>query len=88
MPEGFILLLREEYEFTMHNLEILSYSYNLIDNSDNSIIRSDNLPHHQTDYKGHKLTHPPHHVHDKLGRICSFTGDLQDFINLVKDAIS
>lgn len=88
VPEGFILLLREEYEFTMHNLEIHSYSYNLIDNNGTSILRSDNLPYHQTDYKEHKLTYPPHHIHDKQGRICSFTGNLEDFIGLVKDAIS
>lgn len=88
VAEGFTLLLREEYEFAMHNLEIHSYSYNLIDNSGNSIVRSDNLPYHQTDYKGHKLPHPPHHLHDKSGRICSFTGDLKDFIDLVRHAIT
>lgn len=88
LAKGFTLLLREEYEFVMHNLEIHRYSYNLIDNSGNPILRSDNLPYHQTDYKGHKLTHPPHHVHDKRGRICSFSGALKDFIDLVKDAIS
>ena len=87
VEKGFILLLREEYEFTMHNLVINSYSYNLIDNSGNSILRCDCLPYHQTDYKRHKLTHPPHHLHDKLGRICSFAGELKDFIDLVKNVI-
>jgi len=88
VAEGFTLLLREEYEFVMYKLEIHRYSYNLIDNSGTPIIRSDNLPYHHTDYKGHKLTHPPHHIHDKGGRVCSFSGDLKDFIDLVKDNIS
>ena len=88
LAEGFALILREEYEFSMHNLNLYSYSYNLLDHSGNSVLRSDNLPYHQTDYKGHKLTHPPHHVHDKLGRITSFTGNLEDFINLVNDIIT
>lgn len=88
LAEGFTLILREEYEFSLHKLKLHSYSYNLLEQNGNSALRCDNLPYHQTDYKGHRLTHPPHHVHDKLGRISSFTGDLEDFINLVKEAIT
>lgn len=88
LAEGFTLILREEYEFSLHKLKLHSYSYNLLEQNGNSVLRSDNLPYHKTDYKGHQLTHPPHHVHDKLGRISSFTGDLEDFINLVKEAIT
>lgn len=84
ISKGLTLLLREEYEFVKHSLEIRSYCYNVIDDKDTSVLRADNLPYHRTDYKRHKLTHFPHHLHDKQGRICSFTGDLKDFIETIK----
>ena len=35
------------------------------------------------DYKNKKLINFPHHLHDEKGRICSFSGDIADFIKYI-----
>jgi len=77
---GYFLHIHEEYDFREHTLLIKVYSYNLLDKGKHNIIRADSLPHHRVDYKGHKLTHFPHHLHDERGRICSFSGRIEDFV--------
>ena len=77
--EGHWLHIHEEYDFRNYDL-IISYSYNFLDKSKHSIIRADPLPHHRVDYRGRKLTHFPHHLHDERGRICSFSGRIEDFV--------
>jgi len=77
---GYFLHIHEEYDFREHTFSVKAYSYNLLDKGKNNIIRADCLAHHQVDYKGHKLTHFPHHVHDEKGRICSFSGRIEDFL--------
>ncbi len=77
---GHLLLIHEEYDFIEHMLVVKVYSYNLLDKSKHSIIRADSLPHHRVDYKGHNLSHFPDHLHDEKGRICSYSGELQDFV--------
>ena len=78
--KGHLLHILEEYD--LHDYEFVTrvYSYNLLDKSEHSIIRADPLPHHQIDYRRHKLTHFPHHLHDERGRVCSFSGLLEDFV--------
>ena len=80
---GHFLRIHEEYDFIEHMLVVKVYSYNLLDKSKHSIIRADSLPHHRVDYKGHKLAHFPDHLHDEKGKICSFSGKLQDFVKTV-----
>ncbi len=75
------LSLREEYVFGRHGLEVSRYTYNVIDSSGRNLLRADNLPFHRTDYRGRTLTHPPHHMHDDRGRVLSFSGRVQDFVN-------
>ena len=82
--EKLTLSLREEYAFGREGFEISRYSYNLVDSSGNNLLRADNLPFHKTDHRGRTLTHPPHHMHDKQGRVVSFNGQIQDFINHAK----
>lgn len=77
---GHSLYINEEYDFVEHMLVVKVYSYNLLDRSRHNIIRADSLSHHQVDYKGHKLSHFPDHLHDEKGRICSFTGKIEDFL--------
>lgn len=77
---GYLLKVHEEYEFRDYNILIKHYSYNLLDKDKNNIIRADSLPHHKVDYKGKKLSDFPHHLHDKKGRICQFSGKFDDFI--------
>jgi len=74
------LHIHEEYDFREHTLLIKVYRYNLLDKGKHNIIRADSLPHHRVDYKSHKLTHFPHHLHDERGRICSFSGWIEDFV--------
>ena len=76
---GHFLSIREEYDFIEHMLVVKVYSYNLLDKSKHSIIRADSVPHHRVDYKGHNLSHFPDHLHDEKGRICSFSGKIEDF---------
>jgi hypothetical protein len=78
------LSLREEYVFRRQGLEVSRYSYNVINQQEDNLLRADNLPYHRTDYRGHALTHPPHHLHDEQGRVRSFTGQVQDFIGYTK----
>lgn len=75
-------LLRETYEFPKDKLHIKSYSYVLIESGDRVIIRADSAPHHERDYHRKLLTKFPHHLHDEKGRICSFNGNIEDFIKL------
>lgn len=77
---GHFLRIHEEYDFIEHMLVVKVYSYNLLDKGKHNIIRADSLPHHRFDYKGHKLTNFPHHLHDEKGRICSFSGRIEDFV--------
>jgi len=77
---GHFLRIHEEYDFIEHILVVKVYSYNLLDKSKHSIIRADSLPHHRVDYKGHNLSHFPDHLHDERGRISSFSGKIEDFV--------
>ena len=81
-PTVDFLHIHEEYGFREHRLVLKGYSYNLLDKSKHSIIRADALPYHRVDYKGHKLSHFPHHLHDERGRICPFSGRIEDFIKI------
>jgi hypothetical protein len=85
---GNFLHIHEEYDFIEHMLVVKVYSYNLLDKSKHSIIRADSLPHHRVDYKGHNLSHFPDHLHDEKGRICSFSGKLQDFVERASEIIA
>ena len=85
---GHFLHIHEEYDFIEHILVVKVYSYNLLDKSKHSIIRADSLPHHRVDYKGHNLSHFPDHLHDEKGRICSFSGKLQDFLKRASEIIT
>ena len=78
--KGHLLHIHEEYDFRDYEFIIRVYSYNLLDRSKDNIIRADSLPHHQVDYRRRKLTHFPHHLHDDRGRICSFSGWIEDFV--------
>jgi hypothetical protein len=75
------LSIREHYDFLQNRLHINYYSYALIEMGDRVIIRADSAPHHERDYHRKLLTNFPHHLHDENGRICSFSGELKDFIN-------
>ncbi len=77
---GHSLHIHEEYEFVEYKLKLKAYVYILFDKTKNNIIRADSLPHHRTDHKGHRLAHVPNHLHDEMGRICSFTGRIEDFV--------
>jgi hypothetical protein len=88
ITELYDLHVREEYRFFQGNLGISSYSYTLVDADNNAVFRADGLPYHNTDYKSQPLAHPPHHIHDRRGRIRSFSGNLQDFITEIKGIIS
>ena len=84
---GHFLRIHEEYGFIEHMLVVKVYSYNLLDRSRHNIIRADSLSHHQVDYKGHKLSHFPDHLHDEKGRICSFSGKIEDFVKRASEII-
>jgi len=74
------LIIHEEYEVREHELVVAFYSYMLLAEGDRVRLRADPLPHHRVDYRGHKLAHFPHHLHDEHGRIQSFSGRLEDFL--------
>lgn len=78
-----LLHIHEEYDLRDYELVVKVYSYNLLDRSKHNIIRADPLPHHRVDYRRRKLTHFPHHLHDERGRICSFSGQIEDFVKRV-----
>lgn len=86
-PRGHFLHIHEEYDFGKHRLKVKGYSYNLLDKSKHNIIRADSLPHHRVDYKSHKLSHFPDHLHDEKGRIRSFTGKIEDFVKRASEII-
>lgn len=77
---GYRIHVYEEYGFFEYKLVLKTYVYMLFDRDKNSIIRVDSLPHHKIDYKGHELSHFPNHLHDEMGRICSFSGRIDDFV--------
>ena len=77
---GHSIHIHEEYAFSEYKLILKSYVYMLFDRDRNSIIRADSLPHHETDYKGHRLAHFPNHLHDEMGRVCSLNGEIEDFV--------
>ncbi len=79
-PKGYLLHIHEEYKFRDYRLAIKTYSYNLLDRNKNSVMRADSLPYHKVDYKGKKLTNFPHHLHDNKGKLCQFSGKIEDFI--------
>lgn len=87
LPGDHTLYLREEYQFTEHHLEIRSYSYALTGPTGTPLLRADSLPHHRTDYRKRPLTTFPHHLHEREERIRSFSGDLSEFIALVKQRV-
>lgn len=74
------LHVEEEYDFRNHESIVEKYSYVLLDKDRDVVIRADPLPYHQVDYKKHRLKNFPHHLHDEKGRICSFTGRIEDFV--------
>jgi len=78
--KGLTLHIHEEYDFRNYELVLSVYSYTLLDKNKHSIIRADPLPHHRVDYRRRKLTHFPHHLHDERGRICSFSGRIEDCV--------
>ena len=75
-----LLQLVEEYCFREHELIVETYSYLLLNQALDVIIRTDASPHHQFDYRKRRLPHFPHHLHDEQGRIRSFTGRVEDFV--------
>jgi len=77
----YLLDLREEYGFREQGLIVARYSYVLLDPHRNPLLRADPLPHHRVDYRGRRLTHFPHHLHDEQGRVRSFSGRLEDFLS-------
>lgn len=77
---GHSIRISEEYEFSEYELVLKAYVYLLLDKGKSGIIRADSLPHHQLDYKGHRLSHFPNHLHDEMRRICSFSGRIEDFV--------
>ena len=83
MANEYSLIINEEYKIENYKLTIESYSYNLIDRNQNNILRTDTVPHHQFDYKNKKLINFPHHLHDEKERICSFSGEIADFIKYI-----
>jgi hypothetical protein len=76
--------VRERYNFSKNQLHVKSYSYALIETGNRVILRADSSPHHERDYRRKLLTNFPHHLHDENGRICSCSGNLDDFIKLTK----
>jgi len=80
IPPRHSLEIREEYEMREHELIVALYSYVLVAEGSRVLLRADPLPHHRVDYRGHRLTHFPHHLHDERGRIRSFSGRLEDFL--------
>lgn len=87
LSDQYTLYVREEYEVTGHHLHVASYSYTLTGPGDVPIFRADPLPHHRTDYRKRPLTAFPHHLHEREARIRSFSGDLSDFLVLVKQRV-
>jgi hypothetical protein len=83
-PQGHSLLLLEEYSFRNHEMMVASYSYVLLDQTGQVLLRADSLPHHRVDHRGHRLTHFPHHLHNGRGRIHSFSGEIKDFVERAK----
>jgi len=81
-PDRF-LQIEEEYDFRERELIIETYSYLLLNQALEVVIRADSLPHHQRDYRKRRLPHFPHHLHDEKGRIRSFTGRVEDFVSEV-----
>ena len=88
VAEYLTLTVREEYVFDRQRLTVSRYSYNVIDVSGNNVIRADNLPFHRTDYRRRLLTHPPYHIHDRQGRVNSFSGEVHDFFAQVTELLS
>lgn len=76
----YYLIIQEDYNFHFYELSIVNYSYILTDKRRQTLIWSDPAPHHKTDYRGQKLTNFPHHLHDPKGRICNFSGKIEDFL--------
>ena len=75
-----LLQIVEEYGLREHELIVETYSYLLLNQALDVIIRADASPHHQLDYRKRRLQHFPHHLHDEKGRIRSFTGRIEDFV--------
>lgn len=88
LTDDHTLHLREEYQLTEHHLEIRSYSYALTGPAGPPLLRADPLPHHRTDYRKRPLTAFPHHLHEGEERIRSFSGDLSEFVALVKQHVT
>ena len=84
----YYLIIQEDYDFHFYELSIVNYSYILTDKRGQTIIWSDPAPHHKTDYRGQNLTNFPHHLHDPKGRICNFSGKIEDFLKEVSKLIS
>lgn len=81
-PDRFFQIV-EEYVFREHELIVETYSYLLLNQALEVVIRADSLPHHQRDYRKRRLQHFPHHLYDEKGRIQSFSGRVEDFVSEV-----
>lgn len=86
--EQCMLSVREEFAFRNQGIEVRQYSYNVIDRHGVNLLRADNFPHHRVDYRRRPLSHPPHHMHDRRGRILSFSGQVEDFLRAVQSLLS
>lgn len=83
----YYLIIQEDYDFHFYELSVGNYSYILTDNTGHTVIWSDSAPHHETDYRGQNLTNFHHHLHDPKGRICDFSGRIEDFLKEVTKLI-
>ena len=81
------LIIQEDYDFHFYELSVVNYSYILTDSTGHAVIWSDPAPHHQTDYRGQNLANFPHHLHDSKGRICNFSGRIEDFLKQIAKLI-
>lgn len=79
--EGSYLLIQGYYDVVNYELLIENYSYVLIDKDDDLIVRADSSAHHHTDYRKKQLINFPHHIHDSIGRLHSFSGEIKDFVD-------
>jgi hypothetical protein len=77
------LVLRETYSYSDDQLTIDSYGYALIEIGKRVIIRADSASYHERDYRRKPLARFPHHLHDEKKRVRSFSGNFEDFVELI-----
>jgi hypothetical protein len=76
-----------DFRCLLYELSVVNYSYILTGNTGHTVIWSDPAPHHKTDYRGQNLPNFPHHLHDPKGRICDFSGKIEDFLKEITKLI-